>query len=442
MLFCMYILKNNVERINLMKKKIKDEETNLSAEKGKLNSIIYDIKLAINELYYITKNESNLYLSDKLSYILKLSVNVENGKDFKMLLQDINSNFENYDFENYSSSNYSSYYFFDKSVLRCLVNSINNKQREFNVFENQCLTGMNLEEIKSINKNAITYGLERNNYNAEQAKKVADRIIKGELKGSRISNDVFDLTLCTAICNDNLSDNMGFSGLYKPEKNLIHQMLRYTRNDGIFFIAIPYYRMYKDICNVLSKNLKNVNIIKGIDQDKLAGLIYIFGQKKENKDIDKNTYSMLRKCYDFSKINTIDKAIEMNFKYTLPTSKNEIDIFKGSVLDAEELLNVLQNSNCIDTFFEKQKITKIHENTIEPLLPFNIGQIGLVLTSGCLDGIIDEGDGHCHLVKGKVSKKVDIDRTISGNNVEEVETSSNKVEINVLLPNGDFKVLA
>ena len=107
----------------------------------------------------------------------------------------------------------------------------------------------------------------------------------------------------------------------------------------------------------------------------------------------------------------------------------------------EELYDIVETSGVLDEFFETQKVEKIGESTTKPLLPFNIGQLGLVLTSGCLDGIIDEGDGHYHLVKGKVSKKSETTREVSDGVLEESETISNRVEINVLLPNGEYKIL-
>ena len=91
---------------------------------------------------------------------------------------------------------------------------------------------------------------------------------------------------------------------------------------------------------------------------------------------------------------------------------------------------------------ENQKVEKLDETIKNPLLPFNIGQLGLVLTSGCLDGIVEEGDGYSHLIKGRVSKQTIEVETEKNNNIEITETTVNKVEINVLLPNGEFKVLA
>ena len=97
----------------------------------------------------------------------------------------------------------------------------------------------------------------------------------------------------------------------------------------------------------------------------------------------------------------------------------------------------------LENSFNSQKIKKTDEDIRKPLLPFNIGQLGLVLTSGCLDGIVEEKDGNCHLIKGRVSKQVIQTETNIRQGLNEVtETTVNKVEINVLLPNGEFKTLA
>jgi hypothetical protein len=92
--------------------------------------------------------------------------------------------------------------------------------------------------------------------------------------------------------------------------------------------------------------------------------------------------------------------------------------------------------------WDSQKAEKLEENIKNPLLPFNIGQIGLVLTSGCLDGLVNEADGGCHLIKGRVSKKTQKTEFRNNHTIEVTETTVNRVEINVLLPNGEFKTLA
>ena len=75
-----------------------------------------------------------------------------------------------------------------------------------------------------------------------------------------------------------------------------------------------------------------------------------------------------------------------------------------------------------------------------PLLPFNIGQVGLVLTSGCLDGVVEEVDGVYHVIKGMTTKLTTTQTEVSetDNKVKSTETISNQVKINVFTANGEF----
>jgi hypothetical protein len=126
----------------------------------------------------------------------------------------------------------------------------------------------------------------------------------------------------------------------------------------------------------------------------------------------------------------------------LPNDLLEIELFRGSVLDTDDMQRIVETSGCVESFWQNQRVEKLSESVKQPLLPFNIGQIGLVLTSGCLDGVIDEGNGNCHVIKGRVSKKSTVERNSVDGNIEVIETVSNRVEINVILPNGEHKVLA
>ena len=55
MLFCMYIIKDRKNKINNILKNIKVEQTDIVSEQGKINGLIYDIKLAIDEFKFITR---------------------------------------------------------------------------------------------------------------------------------------------------------------------------------------------------------------------------------------------------------------------------------------------------------------------------------------------------------------------------------------------------
>ena len=95
----------------------------------------------------------------------------------------------------------------------------------------------------------------------------------------------------------------------------------------------------------------------------------------------------------------------------------------------------------MESFFKKQEI-ETNEQNARPLMPFNMGQIGLVLTSGCLDGTVEEYEGQYHAIKGMVTKIKHVDNDIDNNEESILETISNKVQINIITPDGKFIELA
>ena len=92
--------------------------------------------------------------------------------------------------------------------------------------------------------------------------------------------------------------------------------------------------------------------------------------------------------------------------------------------------------------FWKQHEIEEKDTSMRPLLPFNMGQIGLVLTSGCLDGVVEEYEGQYHAIKGMVTKVRDFNNSRENNDETSIETISNKVQINLLTPDGKFIELA
>lgn len=445
MLFSMYILKDRIGKLSKMNEKLKPEQE-IIGERPKVFEFAYDMILALNELKASLPREASDYEMD-IRFInskVKEAGDALTTTDLKDIINSIQIRFQNWDFTSepsrYDMSDKYRYYnelnneHFDYSFINKVMNAINNENRRFTVFDPQCYDGSLLAQMKERNKDLIAYGLEKDNYNAEIAKTKIDKVIKGQLKGSRIKNDAFDIAIANCPMLPTLADNLSGSGIRKAERDYLDNMMKYLKPGGVMIIALPYYRMYKDVCMYLAKNFDYLEVSLGCNN-----VLQIVGKRSANKEINEIIYHRLRECFNINNIDFIeDLTIE---PMRLSGSYIEIDIFKGSVLDMDELFSIVQNSGCIDSFFEKQKVDKIHENAKKPLLPFNVGQIGLVLTSGCLDGVIDEGDGHCHLVKGRVSKKSDKERDVSDGVVEETEIVSNRVEINILLPNGDFKTL-
>lgn len=445
MFFAKYILKDRILKLTNLEKGIKESQTNIDIEIGRYYLNIYDIRLALEECCcaYARPREYTLMLN----FIKTVNAGIKDIKTAEELKESIKSVidlFMDFDYTayysgdlNYSYRSLDSIRGMEVEALDPIVRELDKQSRNFTIFEPYCGQAETMQYIQK--DNFLTYVTEPGD-DISIAKEHVTKAGKGELKGSKIKNDAFDVIVAKCSIKPTLELNMRLNAISKYEKEFILNVNKYLRPNGIMMFVIPYYRMHKDICEHIAKYYRNVKVVKSVGaywQEKKY--IYIYGQKSDSKVMDQDIYEKLRACMNPDSIEEFNPHMELGFN--LPKTHIPIDLFKGSVLDMEELHDIVNHSGALDAFFETQTVEKVGESSTRPLLPFNIGQLGLVLTSGCLDGIIDEGDGHYHLVKGKVSKKSDITSTIEDGRINESETISNRVEINILLPNGEFKTL-
>lgn len=273
-----------------------------------------------------------------------------------------------------------------------------------------------------------------------------ERLALGQMKGSTISNGVFDAMILNI--KTELSKPENNAMFIKKEKLLVRDASKYLRPGGLLIMSLPYFRLHRDLSVFIAKNYKNVQVRKANgDKFQMRGHVLILAERKndvESGSVDESTVEYLRGFWDPDKIpNILDHPYD---PFTLEGKNLEIKFFRGSTLDMEELAGIVKTSSATAEFWEKQTQKAFSDQSRNPLLPFNVGQLGLVLTSGSLDGIIDEGYGNYHVVKGRVVKTTDTQREAiahtGGDRVQVTSTISNRVEINVMLPDGTHKILA
>ena len=316
--------------------------------------------------------------------------------------------------------------------------------RDINIYVPRAREGMSLyylyEEFNKINPNNFnitSYASENEDYNLQCIKRYANRTIKGMGIGSRISNDVFDVMyLCPEISWLYSLNELG-QLRDKREKIMIRDQIKHLRKDGLFILNIPYYRLTKDIIMLLSKQLTNVSVIKKVEKEnENTQDILIIGNKQTTLDYKEDVYNYL------SSIKLADISYGLNKQYTLAIGGiKEPELFRGAALDITELEEIAKNDNLLNTFLKKQEIEE-NKQSAQPLMPFNMGQIGLVLTSGCLDGVVEEYEGQYHAIKGMVTKIRHEDTDVDNDQETTIETISNKVQINIVAPDGKFIELA
>lgn len=333
--------------------------------------------------------------------------------------------------------------------IETIVNTISTNKNDFVIFSPQCGNGTNEKKIfdslkrKYNNLNVKIYGLEEEGNGATEAKSKLTRVIKGSLKGSTVSNEAFDMvflnpriTVSTSLKQDGKMHDTN-------EDLLLKNSLRYLKDGGLFVYVIPYYAFTPSMKLYLSKWLKNYVVLQQLpgefDNRNTLQFITVMGYKEYNP-VYNDTFAAL----SFLSYETLNTSTTLKYDLNLPNV--EIKLFRGSVLDDEEIDEIITTDGLYADFYKDVQYTYNASDT-RPLLPFNIGQIGLILSSGSLDGVVEEVNGVKHVIKGMTVKESDTVTESSvdarGNTITESTTTvRNKVQISAFGADGTFYSLA
>ena len=433
-----------------IEKNLEKEEHKMVFEVVKGNAVqaFMDYKSAVEELMYLLEEpDMTLRTANNIATMLeRMFSSAAEFEEVKDTMVTALAPFDNYDgFDSYD-------YFATKSEQRrsfrngyissiymdLLANAMpKNVTRPLKVVDPYTYDGSRVFMLMDrYDKPLQVYGIDTNMDILLGDKSRFERLVVGELKGSMVTNDVFDVLLLVPPVS---LEKKGKNVIEKIERDYLHKTINYLRPDGLMIYSIPLTHMYKEVCQYLAKNLKDIQI-------RLDGIhVYICGYRNtdKNREADKDVLIALRTlqlnrsndCY------SLDNPLN---SFTLPLPATQVLTFRGSKLDETEFAAMYEKSNATETFLKEQRVDKLSDNAKSPLLPFNVGQLGLILTSGCLDGVIDEGNGICHAVKGRVIKKRDVQKEVDNekDKIDVTEIVANRVEINAFLADGTYKCLA
>lgn len=298
-----------------------------------------------------------------------------------------------------------------------------------NIFAPNCFNGLTVSRFAK--EKDKTFG-NSTNY-ISRAKELMTRVIKGELKGSHITNNYFDVVFLIPKVSYKLNTDP-FGKIAEPnEKVFIKNCVKYCRQDGLLVMTLPATRVDASFAFYLSKVLSDNTIIVKEPNSRLER-ITIIGQKHITQKSKPELYERLK----YINYDETPEAESIIPTFDIPMAELTLDFFRGSTLDTDDILEATQ-SNLINSFLDSQTQPLVVKDQ-SPLLPFNIGQVGLVLTSGCLDGVVEEVDGIYHVIKGMTTKLTTTQTEVSetDNKVKSTETISNQVKINVFTADGEF----
>lgn len=455
-LYSAYTIKNTLSLLTAYSKSISSKS---ELQKIK-NRYINDLNLIItmtDELIHTTRKDRSLpvshiqltQMSNNMKDMINLIKNIQEGQQTQIPVitssLTVYKDFKFEEFDAYKTERWVDYLSSDihdeelEEINDIDASKIMNKiktNRPYNIFSPRCGRGTGLKNIKAYGE-CTAYGLESRDFCHSRAKADLDRVIKGEMHGSKISNDCFDIM--HVVPPVSWIAEIGASGnlVEKKEKAWLRNTIKYLRKDGILIFTLPITRVTKDMAFIFSKLLDDVQVLRTSLTSKDLPYVHIIGKKNIIKDSRQEIYAYLSNLSKMTQLPT-----ELDMSYDLASGGVVLpDLFRGSVLDESELEYLVNNSGLMNSFWKQQEIEE-KDTSMRPLLPFNMGQIGLVLTSGCLDGVVEEYEGQYHAIKGMVTKIRDFNNNVENNDETSIETVSNKVQINLLTPDGQFIELA
>lgn len=302
-----------------------------------------------------------------------------------------------------------------------------------NLLDPCCGCGTALRLLATGN-NCITYGAELDASRAEEAQSRLHRIAVGSFFFSRVSHEAFHVLFL----NPPYLSVMGEGGTKaRHEKRFLVESLEKLVMDGLLVYIIPYYRLTGDIARILCDNFRDLSVYKFIGKEfDRFHQIAVLGIRKERENGSEQVPALMASCADNSKIPPLNELPEG--RYPLPSQPLTVSVFKGTVFNQLELARQLAASSSISKRLERSPLDSRQRR---PLLPLNVGQVGLIGGSGLINGLVQCDSPH--IVKGRVTKGtvVAVNAVETNQYGEEVsreqsETVTNKLTFNILTAAG------
>lgn len=301
-----------------------------------------------------------------------------------------------------------------------------------NLLDPCCGCGIALQTLGNGN-NYNTYGIELDRHRAEEALIRLDRVGFGSYFRSRVSNDAFHLMLLNPPYLSVMTEGGNNT---RSEKRFLVDSLSHLLYDGLLIYIIPYYRLTTDVCRILCDNFDDLTVWKFSGEEfKRFKQVAVMGTRRKRRDGSGLVEEFASLVLEPEHLRELADLPEN--RYQLPTVEKKVELFKGAEFNVVELAEQLSKSTSFSRLFEKNKLDS---DVKRPLLPLNLGQVGLIGGSGLINGLVECDTPH--IIKGRIVKENSANREENLNSKGDLtsttlyETRSNKMIFNLLTPQG------
>ena len=222
----------------------------------------------------------------------------------------------------------------------------------------------------------------------------------------------------------------------RNEKRFLVDSLSHLLYDGLLIYIIPYYRLTPDICRILCDNFEDLTVWKftggEFQRFKQAAVL---GIRRKRQDGSEKAAGLASLAFQPEQLPELTELPEN--RYALPDVAKKVELFKGAEFNVAELAEQMKKSTSFSRMFEKNKLDCGEKR---PLLPLNLGQVGLIGGSGLINGLVECDTPH--IIKGRIIKETSVSSEENLNSRGDLtsttvhETRSNKMIFNLLTPEG------
>jgi predicted RNA methylase len=252
---------------------------------------------------------------------------------------------------------------------------------------------------------ARRYGVELDAFRSEAARKALDEVIQGSAFDTHAPVESFSLVYL----NPPYDFEIGEGKNQRMERLFLEHVGRWVRAGGVLVMVISFDRVY-DCRGVLTLQFRDKAIYRLTEPEAVAyQQVVVFGVRRTRQERQRLTDHAVQQAN--RKLNDLTRHYEEipalpevpDRAYAVPPSPPALIEYRGLPLDLVE--DLLETS---PAWRQAQRVTHAPKTEFSgrPLTPLHKGHVGLLCTSGLLNGVFGEGKER-HVANWESVKVVD-----------------------------------
>ena len=250
------------------------------------------------------------------------------------------------------------------------------------------------------------FGIELNQTRARAAEGVFTRVLRTDIRSTRVANQTFSVCLLNPPYDDNLV--AVDEAAQRLELYFLQATLRYLAPRGVLVYIIPERRLAGKVAPLLAYHFENIQVFRfPAGEFEPFKQVVIFATKKLKPFRDEAALAPIKAIARGTQIPP-DLPAALDAPISVPVVKPATGLlFQSLQVEPEDLLHEIDRHGAPDQL-QKRLLPVTTQQRLRPLMPLRKGHLALVLASGHLNNalVADPQSGQRLLVKGRTEKAV------------------------------------